>query len=338
MPFRDSPVPLLSLLDMGHFGVCLFFALSGCTLFLSNANKLKDLPNISGFYIRRFFRIWPAYFVSLLIYAAFAPVFRHIFGPIIGNWFGKQFYTEYSFLDFMNYVLLIFNVTGPELVFNNSYWTLPIEFQYYLLFPLLVLSFRRLSIFGPILISLILWSIPSFISLTMKPELFDMAFIFCGGALIGYMLPKISIRLENKYGIGLFMLLMAFAVVIRHSYADPLLVSGNKEKWAWEGAYALLVVFSLLVSKISLPPRVESFLNTYGEISYSTYLLHGLFLSIAALIVKDIDALHGPLASIWFCLLFTLIGTYIGATLSYKFVEVPANKYGRTLAAALTRK
>ena len=61
---------ILSFLDLGNFGVVLFFTLSGTTLYLSNAKKIYG-ANLFFFYIKRFFRVWPAFFVSLILYIIF---------------------------------------------------------------------------------------------------------------------------------------------------------------------------------------------------------------------------------------------------------------------------
>ena len=43
----------VSLLDLGTFGVYLFFALSGCTLYLSNGDKFKTRYSYYSFFVKR---------------------------------------------------------------------------------------------------------------------------------------------------------------------------------------------------------------------------------------------------------------------------------------------
>lgn len=66
----------LNIVDLGTFGVTLFFALSGCTLYISNSDKIESFKSLPSFYIKRFFRIWPIFFVSLLVYILFIEFFR----------------------------------------------------------------------------------------------------------------------------------------------------------------------------------------------------------------------------------------------------------------------
>src|SRR5437667_12901091 len=66
-----STYPLLdSFLFFGRNGVTLFFVLSGFLLFLPFAKALlfeKKWPSVRQFYVRRVFRILPAYYLSLIL-------------------------------------------------------------------------------------------------------------------------------------------------------------------------------------------------------------------------------------------------------------------------------
>src|SRR5436190_12630168 len=69
------------ILTFGASGVELFFLLSGFLLFLPYAKSLlldNTCPSLRRFYLRRIFRIVPAYYIALfLIILFFAPRFLH---------------------------------------------------------------------------------------------------------------------------------------------------------------------------------------------------------------------------------------------------------------------
>ncbi|MBA2396462.1 MAG: acyltransferase [Ktedonobacteraceae bacterium] len=121
---------IASLFSVGRTGVTLFFVLSGFLLFLPYIQAIlfeKEWPRSKIYYIRRILRIFPGYFFSLFILIMFTqPSFLQPH-----NW--KQLA---QFLTFT----MGYNLSGSV---NGPYWTLAVEFQYYLLLPLI-----SLCIFG----------------------------------------------------------------------------------------------------------------------------------------------------------------------------------------------
>lgn len=113
----------------GWMGVDLFFALSG---FLIGSQVFKALSN-SGrldfvdFYLRRGFRTLPAYFVVLGIYVAWPSL--HENPGMMPLW------------QFLTYTLNLFIDPGRS-AFSHA-WSLCVEEQFYLLFPLLALLLVR---------------------------------------------------------------------------------------------------------------------------------------------------------------------------------------------------
>jgi len=122
---------LNSFLFFGKYGVTLFFVLSGILLFLPFAKALlfeKTWPSTRQFYLRRVFRIVPAYYLSLMLMVLIFQ--RQYLQPQRWNELGLFFA---FFMDSTH-------ATFKQL--NAPFWTLAIEWQYYLLLPLLVLGMR----------------------------------------------------------------------------------------------------------------------------------------------------------------------------------------------------
>jgi peptidoglycan/LPS O-acetylase OafA/YrhL len=122
---------LNSFLFFGKYGVTLFFVLSGFLLFLPFAKALlfeKTWPSIRQFYLRRVFRILPAYYLSLILIVLLFQ--RQYLQPQHWNELGLFFA---FFMDSSH-------ATFKQL--NAPFWTLAIEWQYYMLLPLLVLGMR----------------------------------------------------------------------------------------------------------------------------------------------------------------------------------------------------
>lgn len=122
--------PLASSLAVaGASGVTLFFILSGFLLFLPYAKALLFAgrwPLARSFYVRRATRILPGYYLSL--FALIVLSAREYLQPANLNKLG---------------LFLTFFMDSTRLTFrqlNGPYWTLAIEWQFYLLFPLLTLG------------------------------------------------------------------------------------------------------------------------------------------------------------------------------------------------------
>ncbi len=116
----------------GHFGVNLFFVISGFILALPFAKRAfneKAAPDLKSYYLRRVTRIEPPYLLNLIV--IFLIHWRQWGeGPqVVPNLIASLFYSHGL-------------VYGRESAINGVAWSLEVEIQFYLLTPLLVLIFR----------------------------------------------------------------------------------------------------------------------------------------------------------------------------------------------------
>lgn len=142
----------------GNSGVTLFFILSGFLLFMPYAKSMlfdSSWPEARRFYLRRIFRIWPGYYVSLILLILIT-------------------HREYLQLDYLkqSFLFLTFLMDSSASTYqaiNGPFWTLAVEWQYYMLLPLLALGMgwlvrrgtfkRRLTILLLCLGGMILWGL-----------------------------------------------------------------------------------------------------------------------------------------------------------------------------------
>jgi len=243
----------VSLFDLGSFGVILFFVLSGTTLYISNANKVNSIGNIINFYIKRVFRIWPAFAISLVFYIIFGSIFSIWYTEPHGYWIEKQFLTSYSISDIMLYLSLTFNITGPGGLFNNVYWSLPVEFQYYLLFPIILISLKYVGYIGPIIIALILYIFPKLGILDFdRNTVFMLAYSFSGGILIGYFYNIYSFRMNAILGSSIAIIFIMLSSFVSNGYIPlpdfPILSS----RWNWYIIFSIFLLYILYACYIDL--------------------------------------------------------------------------------------
>ena len=126
-----------SLAYFGESGVILFFLLSSFLLFLPYAKSMlfdTPWPGLRRFYLRRFFRILPGFCVALFLIALF---------------FHSEFLHRSHWHDL--WLFLTFrmdNALSQQL--NGPFWTLAIEFQFYLLLPIIAWLFRPIVRHGSV--------------------------------------------------------------------------------------------------------------------------------------------------------------------------------------------
>jgi peptidoglycan/LPS O-acetylase OafA/YrhL len=126
------PVSFLWLLpfSFGQVGVAIFFVVSGFCIHLSFQQQEKDWRS---FWIRRFWRIYPAYIAAVAVAVLFLTTNSRL---ELHNWpIWKQLAAH---------LFLVHNISpGTFTGINGSFWSLAVEAQLYLLYPLLLVSVGR---------------------------------------------------------------------------------------------------------------------------------------------------------------------------------------------------
>lgn len=126
-----APDFLLPLHNLGNFGVKIFFVISGFLityLLLIEREKTGEI-NLKEFYIRRTFRLFPAFYFFVFCMAA-----AHYMG-LIKLWTGDLFHAA-------TYTM---NYHHDRNWWLNHTWSLAVEEQFYLLWPLLLLLIGKLN-------------------------------------------------------------------------------------------------------------------------------------------------------------------------------------------------
>jgi peptidoglycan/LPS O-acetylase OafA/YrhL len=139
--FLKDWTPLDVLVRNGYLGVDLFFLITGFLLTLPwfrHADAGLPAPDWRSFYARRARRILPAYYLQLvLLFFVVLPLFYPRIWIqstpfVVGN-LGAHF-------TFLHYTTPL---TSSSMTLNGALWTLAIEFQYYLLLPIVAPLFVR---------------------------------------------------------------------------------------------------------------------------------------------------------------------------------------------------
>jgi peptidoglycan/LPS O-acetylase OafA/YrhL len=125
-----ADLPLIWRVDYGNLGVRVFFVISGfliTSLLLSEQQRTGKI-SISDFYVRRIFRIFPAYYVFLLVMALLLPTGWLILHKV----------------DFLPSAAFFSDYQNAHDALGHT-WSLSVEEQFYLLWPgaIVLLGLRR---------------------------------------------------------------------------------------------------------------------------------------------------------------------------------------------------
>jgi peptidoglycan/LPS O-acetylase OafA/YrhL len=312
-----------NLLPGGFIGVDVFFVISGYLITSILLREIKgDFFTFYGFYERRARRIFPALF-AVLIFVFLLSYFLLLPSDLVFTLRGALgallFVSNIVFWrDLADGYFAAMNSAQNPLVHT---WSLGVEEQFYILFPILLVIFRKITIKSLFLIM----SLGFFITL-MLSEFFlntkSVAVFFltpfrawellAGALLAANWLPAIKTLLIRELigGVGIILILAACFLLDEHKHLFP----GVKALLPVLGATFIIYAGSSgehFVKKIlQLRPLV-----LVGLISYSLYLWHWPLIVFSQYIGLSVSAHTNQF------ILFLL--SIIVATLSYRYVEQP---------------
>jgi len=265
--------------SFGWLGVDLFFVLSGfliTDILLQTLGKRNFLKN---FYLRRVLRIFPLYYLCLILFLIIIPRFELL--PDSNYYVANQAWL-WSYLQNWLYIFR----GNDNTVSLHHLWSLAVEEQFYLVWPLVILLFRKpkylmvllvLMLVGVMALRLWIWTYDVSDLSYYKLYTFTRIDGLCIGCMIAVM-RRINLSFLKKYTslIILFFAVINFAFFfINRSYqfSFPYL--------ALVGYTTFAVIFGLLVNEAvsghsRLINQVFSLrpLRFLGRISYGLYIFH----------------------------------------------------------------
>lgn len=261
----------ISLFQYGYLGVDIFFVISGYLMaFLYGDLQSRD--EIKGFWLRRFLRILPAYYIVILLTLVVCVVltlnhevnqvyeqiiWSSFFLSNIGYWLQSDYFSDLYFQPLLNL------------------WSLGVEIQYYLIFPFL-LMLERYSKF--ILFALFIGSFSLYVMLSVLEN--SAAFYLMPARLwaflVGFYIARYPFAfLAGKAYVGraaLFILVASlFAVaVLNNQYA---MIKQNMLL----NVVTVLLTAVMIKSGLGLSNKTSLLTQGFcllGKYSYSVYLVH----------------------------------------------------------------
>lgn len=316
---------LIKVAYFGWSGVDLFFILSG---FLIGNILLKNKDSKSlfkTFYIRRFFRIIPVYYLLVAIF--FLLTLTPLYDPKASFFFDPIPLTAFLLM-IQNFYMAHYNHFGPLPL--TPTWSLCIEEQFYLIIPFLIFLINRkyawiLAVAG-IIIAIVARGTASnyysgYVLLTSRLDSPMMGFLLAWLHQYQSFRDWISKKLVWVAG-----LLIIMAILCWRFYAEP--HPGILGHTLVGFTFALVVILAIYSKNILLGNMLSNaFLIEMGKLSYFIYLYHQFVNGLLHLVfLKQRNPILDSYAAIGLTVISFVI-TYLLAALSFKFIEKPAINY-----------
>jgi peptidoglycan/LPS O-acetylase OafA/YrhL len=132
---------------LGDKAVTLFFVLSGflITYLLLKEKSKTNTVSIKQFYIRRILRIWPLYYVIVCLALFILPQFSFFYWPEWSDYLHNSF--GIKCLLFLFILPNVNQVIYPAIPFGNQLWSIGVEEQFYLFWPLIIKYVKHAAFF-----------------------------------------------------------------------------------------------------------------------------------------------------------------------------------------------
>jgi len=308
---------------IGKLGVLLFFVLSGFLityLLLAEEDSFKTI-SIRKFYIRRMLRIWPLYFLIIVLAFLILPNISlftlpgHTKDMLYSNLIWKLFL---FIIFFPNLCLSLFGI----IPYASHTWSIGTEEQYYLVWPVILKYFKKYRIILMLLIIFCYLLFAKFLNTSYSDFLpyknvvqrfwgsFNIDCMAIGGiyAIILFQKNKLINVLANTY-LFYFTILLVSALMIKGTYSPYV----HSESYSVLFGIIILNFAHNKKIKISLENKI---LNYLGNISYGLYMYHPIGIVLALSIGISFD-----LTTNWFVYPISFILIILLAGLSHKYYE-----------------
>lgn len=326
--------------------VDLFMIISGFLMMAQvqqrqSIEPMEKTRNWLIFYLRRYFRIAPAYYLSLMLAVLGSTWFLGGYGQLryhVGGWLAQAQHLEpsnikYDINNILTHVTFLFGL-HPKLSFSTFLpdWSLSLEMQFYLVFPMIFIACNR---WGWLRVTAVIGCISGLMLITFNKSLrsgliapdmnfLEPSFLFfkLQYFLIGIIVYSATQeKIKKLLPIG-FLLLALCMLDIGQGNAKTLV------RLAMTLTIFLMARASASGDQVFANSRLVRLLS---DSAYSVYLFHGFFIAAAGWLMAPEMVARPLLMVAW-----VIPSAYISAQLVERWVERPGIRLGRDVVARLS--
>jgi peptidoglycan/LPS O-acetylase OafA/YrhL len=291
-------------LPFGYYGIELFFVLSSFLLTYLALVEIQTTNKFSRklFFIRRSLRLYPLYFAVLIGSFLFLPILGTVLKSPISL-------PEKKYL----YFLFLSNFDNSDHIFALKFlWTISVEEQFYLLFILLSIFFKR-QLYIPVIFLYSLYFIGNICGQIFNWNLYTLTTTYFPDFAVGMIAANLYFK--NKLpGLKTLLFIIALSAIITilfHYFAFLKFFVQVPLSILISGAIIFTAKAFYFFSLDNIITRTTEYLGRY---TYGLYVYSGFILTI---VIKSM-----PWSNVWYKLSTESILLFTIAWLSYNYFEV----------------
>ncbi len=276
------------LFSLGHLGVQIFFVISGFIIPFSMKKGNYSLKKILIFFKKRVTRLHPPYLISIILILCINGIFH------LSPYFHEEWIKIHP-IQLLAHFLYLNDILNQKWL-NEVYWTLAIEFQYYIFISVIFVFLNTNKIVWFCLLGVLLTSsivFPYHNLITGHLPFF----------LIGMCFYRLFIKIDSFITFILYFTLIACTILYVYNFKIEYIIAG-----------IIPILFFLLINKNL---KIYVF---FGNISYSLYLLHA---PVSQALIKVGSYFSTNIVTDYLLIIMTFITTITISYFFYRFIELP---------------
>jgi len=325
-----------NILVNGYLGVNLFFTLSGflITFFLLKEKQKTGEVNIKAFYLKRILRIWPLYFITLLlgISICYLVTHYHLYFPFRGCETEIE-KIEYYFFFASNFALIDQENIIPVI---GVLWSISIEEQFYLIWPLIIWFIpdkHLLKIFFAIVLASVIFRYYNYSNdkIIQYHTLSCMTYLTFGAISAYYFFQESSIVSfiknefkKKKYFIYAFSIVFLISRKFLSSYIYDYSIYrfySSVESVVISFLFSFFILDQAIVSGTSFQLKNYKWLTSIGKYTYGAYCYHMIAIFIISGIFNFINIKEGFFVQFIMSFIIAYVFTLYLSKVSYEKIE-----------------
>jgi len=323
---------LAAFLQIGWVGVDLFFVLSGFLItgiLYDTAGKDNYLKN---FFVRRFLRIFPLYYLMLFVLIVFIPNYIPSLASKTDQMVENQFWFWSYLINWrISYLGTFEDIQGGYM------WSLALEEQFYLIWPFFILFFKK-KVVSSCFILLIVFAFLRLVMLlngVSATSIYTMTFThldaLLAGSIIAVARKEEILKQRHFKALSILCFVSVFVVLAVLVFTGKFIF--YQKAVAHVGLLSIAIISSYVLIKAVYSEGNKGylarffsfgFIQEFGKLCYGLYLFHhpiGLLVTDKLIAYDAFILFNSYLPCLFVNILVSMFVSYIFAWLSFKFFE-----------------